>query len=60
MRIAVNTLFEWTKQLGIPKLSDYGVEAKDLEKIVQKTYNRNNPIKLTHEEIRSILSSRLR
>ncbi len=56
----INTLFEWTEQLGLPKFSDYGVEAKDLERIVKQTSNRNNPIELTREEIWSILSSRLK
>ena len=55
----INTLEEWTEQLAIPPLSDYGVKASALETIVQQTSNRNNPIKLTHEEILSILSSRL-
>ena len=55
----INTLEEWTEQLAIPKLSDYGVKASDLETIVEQTSNRNNPIKLTREEILSILSSRL-
>ena len=55
----IQTLEEWTEQLGIPKLSDYGVKARDLETIVEQTSNRNNPIKLTREEILAILSSRL-
>ncbi|MEM9275786.1 MAG: iron-containing alcohol dehydrogenase [Cyanobacteria bacterium P01_F01_bin.143] len=53
----IHTLFEWTEALAIPKLSDYGVQAKDLEIIVKQTSNRNNPIKLTREEIFSILSN---
>ena len=55
----IQTLEEWTEQLGIPKFSDYGVKASDLETIVTQTSNRNNPIKLTREEIFAILSSRL-
>ncbi len=55
----IKTLEEWTEQLALPQLSDYGVQARDLETIVEKTSNRNNPIKLTREEIWSILSSRL-
>ena len=55
----INTLQEWTEQLAIPQFSDYGVKASDLETIVEQTSNRNNPIKLTREEILSILSSRL-
>ena len=55
----IQTLEEWTEQLVIPKLSDYGVKTRDLETIVGQTSNRNNPIKLTHEEILAILSGRL-
>ncbi len=55
----INTLEEWTEQLALPQLSDYGVQASALETIVEQTSNRNNPIKLTREEILSILSSRL-
>ena len=55
----IHTLEKWTEQLAIPKFSDYGVKARDLEKIVEQTSNRNNPIKLTREEIFAILSSRL-
>ena len=55
----IQTLWEWTEQLAVPKLSDYGVTASDLETIVEQTSNRNNPIQLTREEIFSILSSRL-
>ena len=55
----IHTLEKWTEQLAIPKFSDYGVKARDLETIVEQTSNRNNPIKLTREEIFAILSSRL-
>ena len=55
----IQTLFEWTEQLALPPLSDYGVKTSNLETIVEQTSNRNNPIKLTSEEILSILSSRL-
>ncbi|MDJ0743869.1 MAG: iron-containing alcohol dehydrogenase [Xenococcaceae cyanobacterium MO_167.B27] len=55
----IKTLFEWIEQLEVPKLSDYGVTASDLETIVEQTSNRNNPIQLSREEIFTILSSRL-
>ncbi|MDJ0898006.1 MAG: iron-containing alcohol dehydrogenase [Xenococcus sp. MO_188.B8] len=53
----IHTLEEWTEQLEIPKLSDYGVKTGDLETIVERTSNRNNPIQLTREEIFAILRS---
>lgn len=55
----IHTLEEWTEELGIPTLSDYGVKASALTTIVEQTSNRNNPIKLTREEMFSILESRL-
>ena len=55
----IHTLKEWTEQLAMPQLSDYGVQAGDLETIVEQTSNRNNPIQLTREEILAIVSSRL-
>ncbi len=55
----IETLCEWIEQLEVPKLSDYGLTPNDLETIVEQTSNRNNPIQLSHEEILTILSSRL-
>jgi alcohol dehydrogenase len=55
----INTLEEWTAQLAIPRLSDYRVKASAKDTIVEQTSNRNNPIKLTREEMFSILESRL-
>ena len=55
----INTLQDWTEQLALPKFSDYGVQVGELETIVEQTSNRNNPIKLTREEIFAILSSRM-
>ncbi len=52
-------LWEWTQTLELPKLGDYGVQASDLERIVAKTRNRNNPIPLTKGEISNLILSRL-
>jgi alcohol dehydrogenase len=55
----VDILDEWTTTLQIPKLSRYGIKASDLEKILDRAENRNNPIDLTRAEIRSLIEERL-
>ncbi len=55
----VEILENWTKQLQIPLLSEYGIDSKDLDKILSQTRNRQNPIELTSDEIRALVESRL-
>lgn len=52
-------LRDWTQSLQLPRLGDYGVEASDLERIVAKTRNRNNPVQLTQAEIKNLVLERL-
>lgn len=52
-------LEEWTQQLNLPKLGEYGVDSDDLDKILDQTHNRNNPIELTKDEIRAFLDTRI-
>ena len=55
----VAILSDWTEQLSLPRLSAYGVQASDLDKILDQTQNRNNPIDLTRDEIAALVESRL-
>ena len=55
----INTLEEWTEKLAIPRLGNYGVKSSDIYRIIDQTSNRNNPIKLTRDEMIFILESRL-
>ena len=55
----VAILSEWTEQLNLPRLGAYGVRASDLDKILDQTQNRNNPIDLTRDEITDLVKSRL-
>jgi alcohol dehydrogenase len=55
----VSILEDWTEQLELPRLSAYGIYPSDLDKILDQTQNRNNPIELTREEIRALLETRL-
>ncbi|MGK7888464.1 MAG: iron-containing alcohol dehydrogenase [Leptolyngbyaceae cyanobacterium] len=52
-------LEQWTDQLNIPRLGQYGLQATHLDKVLDGTRNRNNPVALDREEIRSMLLARL-
>ena len=55
----VAKLKEWTAILDLPRLGAYGITAADLDRIVDKTSNRHNPVKLDRQELRELLSRRL-
>ena len=55
----IHTLEAWVDQLGLPRLGHYGVTAEDLDRILDRTRNRNNPIDLTRDEIRALVLERL-
>ena len=55
----VDRLKELTEALGLPRLGHYGLKAADLDRIAGLTGNRNNPVKLTRDEIGALLASRL-
>jgi len=52
----VNKLIE---VMEIPRLGDYGIKEEDLDKIIEKTGNKNNPVELKKEELREMLLNRL-
>jgi alcohol dehydrogenase class IV len=56
--ILIEELLEMTEKLHIPKLSEYGVRAQDLEKIAKSTSNKNSPVKLSVEDMILILENR--
>jgi len=49
---------QWTQSLQIPKLSEYGLQVDDIEKIVNNTGNKYNPVKLGKEDIEKIILER--
>lgn len=55
----VERLRALTDALRLPRLSAYGISERDLDRIVAKTSNRNNPVKLAPEAIRGLLARRL-
>jgi alcohol dehydrogenase class IV len=48
-----------TEKLKLPKLGQFGVKGNDLESIASKTSNKNNPVKLSHEQLVKILENRI-
>ncbi|MCF8360087.1 MAG: iron-containing alcohol dehydrogenase [Prolixibacteraceae bacterium] len=54
-RELINHLKEMTKILQIPKLTEYGIDPENYETITAKTSNKNNPVKLSKEELITIL-----
>jgi alcohol dehydrogenase class IV len=55
----VITLEKWVRSLKIPGLGEYGIEEKDLDKIVNASSNKNNPVELSPGQIRRIVKNRL-
>jgi alcohol dehydrogenase len=57
--LLIMKLAEWTEMLRIPRLGDYGVTGSDIDSIIEKTDNKNNPVDLDREDIRRILVARI-
>ncbi len=59
LNILVKTLEKWTENLEIDKLGKYGISEDDFDKIIQKSGLKNNPVRLSKDDIRQILKNRL-
>jgi alcohol dehydrogenase len=55
----IERLEKWTKDLKINPLGKYGIKEKDIDKIVEKSSLKNNPVKLNKQNIKKILLNRL-
>ncbi|MFX0056859.1 MAG: iron-containing alcohol dehydrogenase [Candidatus Hodarchaeota archaeon] len=55
----VGKLETWTKTLKLEPLGKYGVKVNDIDKILDKTGLKNNPVKLNREDIKKILLNRI-
>jgi alcohol dehydrogenase class IV len=55
----INQIVSWTEMMNIDRLGKYGIKNTDLEKIVNKTDVKSNPIKLSKDDLIEILSTRL-
>jgi alcohol dehydrogenase len=55
----VAILEEWTKKLHIPRLGNFDITANDIDKIISNAGHKNTPVKLSKEELKNILLSRI-
>ena len=55
----VDFLRKLTFQMQLPGLNSYGIEEKDIEKICRVTELKNNPAKLSGEDLADIIAGRL-
>ncbi|MFY0627332.1 MAG: iron-containing alcohol dehydrogenase [Reichenbachiella sp.] len=55
----LNLIDEWCDKFEIPLLSNYGINSQDLDRIVQNSSNKNNPVALTEDDMREALSQRI-
>lgn len=57
-RLLIDTLYDWTEKLEIPRLRDFGIEVFHLNEIVEETGQKNNPVTLNKEHLLQILKER--
>lgn len=55
----IETFERWTEELKIDRLGKYGINERDLDKIVKKAGLKNNPVNLSKEVIKKIVLNRL-
>ncbi len=55
----VARLREWTEALALPRLGAYGMTEADLDRVAENAANRNNPVRLSRDEIRALVAERL-
>ena len=59
LSILIKTLENWTHVLNLDKLSKYGISYNDINKIVEKTELKNNPVTLDKKDMIEILENRI-
>lgn len=55
----IDVLREWTDTMNISRLGKFGIQQSDIERIVSITDIKNNPVKLSKDDLIEILESRL-
>jgi alcohol dehydrogenase class IV len=53
----LSTLEEWGTKLSLSKMSTYGVTMKDVDTIARASSNKNNPVRLNHDDISQIVAN---
>ena len=59
LNFMIKKFYSWADEFKIPKMSTYGIKEKDFEKIINATGQKNNPVKLSYEDLVSILLKRI-
>ena len=57
--LLLDTISSMAAKMRIPRLGEYGVSENHLEKIVNATDNKNNPVVIDKEEITQVLRAAL-
>lgn len=57
--VLCETLENWTNQLNIERLGNYGITTTDIDNIIERTGLKNNPVHLTSEDIKEIVIKRI-
>ena len=57
--VLMDSIDKYIADLKIPKLSEFGVSEKHIEKIVVDTGNKNNPVPLNRDDMIKILEDRI-
>ncbi len=55
----IETLDKWTAELKIDRLGKYGITFDDLDKIVEQSGLKNNPVPLNNDDIKEIIMNRI-
>jgi alcohol dehydrogenase len=59
LQFMVTTFYRWLEDFKVPQLSSYGFSEQDIERIVQSSGFKNNPVCLSDEDLRDILKQSL-
>ena len=57
--VLIKTLETWINDLKLERLGKYGIKIESVEPIIERTGLKNNPVKLTKEDIKKIVLNRL-
>jgi alcohol dehydrogenase class IV len=55
----IGILDEWTEMMNIRRLGKYEIKASDMDRIIDVTDSKNNPVKLGKEDLNAIIEARL-
>jgi alcohol dehydrogenase class IV len=56
----IDYLYKLISDLQLPGLAEFGLEERHIEEICAQTDNKNNPVKLSQENLAEILHERLK